>query len=588
MRTNSKKRKNIIIGILMVLVVITIGYSVLSSRLTINGTSSITSDFKVVVTNIEFSTETSRYASNVDFSGIGSTNVTFTANLEKPDAFADYQVTVENIGKIDAYVKDIVINNPDDQNFKVYYSSDIGTGDKIPAGESLTFTIGIWWDKAATTIPDENITFSSNIEFSQDSTYIGLPATTLGGAIEKQLSLNDSYSYLNGNYLMNEQVGNYVWFDGFLWRIIGINADKSVRMITVETISAIPFSDNNLFNDYDNSYVNDWLNNYFYPKLKNKDYIVSTNWCSEATTDNKSSRTSCNSNLSTVSKPVGLISLDEYNLSRTSFSFGPQMAYTLTPYNETKNWKIDPTGFSAIFAGIRPVINVLNSINISSGKGTLTDPYIIGNLTDTTGTLKDNSSVGEYVTYAGRNYRVVETSSSGTKLILDGYYDSNDDGVVDASDKMAYGTNCTLCTTINEDSFINWLSNNNEIEKAKLVSTTWYRGDYWTDDNYKTNVESTANPYVGSVGLIKVGEMLSGQSETILSKNHTVVNDNNNAQYYWTATPYSASFAWNVYSDGTAGKNFVSSANGVRPVINIGPNVQIASGNGTFNSPYQI
>ena len=95
-----------------------------------------------------------------------------------------------------------------------------------------------------------------------------------------------------------------------------------------------------------------------------------------------------------------------------------------------------------------------------------------------TGTLKDNSQIGEYVTYAGRNYRVVETSESGTKLILDGYYDSNNDGTIKESDYMAYGTNCTLCTTINEDTFINWLTNNEETEKAKLASTTWYRGDY--------------------------------------------------------------------------------------------------------------
>ena len=31
--------------------------------------------------------------------------------------------------------------------------------------------------------------------------------------------------------------------------------------------------------------------------------------------------------------------------------------------------------------------------------------------------------------------------------------------------------------------------------------------------------------------------MLSGQSETILSKNHTTSNDYNNAQSYWTSTP---------------------------------------------------
>ena len=157
---------------------------------------------------------------------------------------------------------------------------------------------------------------------------------------------------------------------------------------------------------------------------------------------------------------------------------------------------------------------------------------------------------------------------------------------------MAYGTNCTLCTTINEDTFLNWLSNSNETEKVKLASTTWYRGDYWgsssTTYNYKTNLESTSNSYVGSVGLIRVGEMLSGQSETILSKNHTVTNSYDNAEWYWTATPYSASYAWSVFYDGDASYDSVSFVAGLRPVINISSEITITGGNGTPNSPYQI
>ena len=101
-------------------------------------------------------------------------------------------------------------------------------------------------------------------------------------------------------------------------------------------------------------------------------------------------------------------------------------------------------------------------------------------------------------------------------------------------------------------------------------------------------LESTSNPYEGSVGLIRVGEMLSGQSETILSKNHTVVNSYNNAQSYWTATPYSASIAWRVNDDGSAYSYSVSNAYGVRPVINISSEITITGGNGTPNSPYQI
>ena len=155
--------------------------------------------------------------------------------------------------------------------------------------------------------------------------------------------------------------------------------------------------------------------------------------------------------------------------------------------------------------GVRPVVGIFSDTTITGGNGTLTDPYMIGEVSDVTGSLKDNGHVGEYVTYAGRNYRVVETSNQGTKLILDGYYDSNDDGTIEESDKMAYGTTdgtCTLSTTINEESFINWISNNNEPDKNKLVSTTWYRGDNFDfGDNYKDNLESTSNPYEGKVGL---------------------------------------------------------------------------------------
>ena len=154
---------------------------------------------------------------------------------------------------------------------------------------------------------------------------------------------------------------------------------------------------------------------------------------------------------------------------------------------------------------------------------------------------------------------------------------------------MTYGTNCTLCTVINDDSFVNWISNNNEIDKNKLTSTTWYRGDYFGySDNYKENLENTSNPYEGRVGLIRVGEILSGQSETILSKNHTTNNSYNNAQYYWTSTPYSTSSAWSVYIHGSTYDRVVGNMYPIRPVIMIGPNVQILGGNGTFNSPFQI
>ena len=391
---------------------------------------------------------------------------------------------------------------------------------------------------------------------------------------------------------------NYIWFDGFLWRIMGRNADGSIRMITEENVTTIPWGAAYTAQDYDNSYINDWLNNYFYPKLKDKDLLINSTWCSEVSEDRLSTRTTCTNNLSKIQRPIGLLSVDEFNLAsgESSYLNSSQNYWTATPYNTETVYSVDHLGVDNLLAdgtpaskGVRPVVGISSDVTIAGGNGTLTDPYIIGDVSDVTGSLKDNSHVGEYVTYAGRNYRVVETSSSGTKLILDGYYDSNNDGTIEDSDKMMYGENCTLCTTINEEPFINWISNNNETEKNKLISITWYRGDYFPNgSNYKNNLESTSNPYVGRVGLIRVGEMLSSQSETILSKNHTISSSKNNTQSYWTSTPNSTVKAWRMVSDGEAFYNDATNANAVRPVIMISPDVQILGGNGSFNSPYQI
>ena len=177
-------------------------------------------------------------------------------------------------------------------------------------------------------------------------------------------------------------------------------------------------------------------------------------------------RSNCTNNLSKIIKPVGLLSIDEYNFSRNNGSYliSSQNFWYLTPNDSFKVWRLIFDGINRSYSvidplGVRPVVNIQSDVTIVGGNGNLTDPYIVKENNNVTENLNNHSHIGEYVTYAGRNYRVVEPSLSGTKLILDGYYDQNNDGIIEESDKMSYGTNCTLCTTINEESFINWISN---------------------------------------------------------------------------------------------------------------------------------
>ena len=598
MRTRQKQR--IIIGTLCAVIIgLAVGYAVLSQQLTINGTGGIASDFNILFTDIQEGTMNG--ATTVNKQITDSTTATFTIDLSKPGSKGEYLITVENRGTIDAMVESISgideanSTEPTDITFSI---SDIAVNDKLLAKESKVFKVKVDWSSASTSIPDANKDLTLDIDFVQDTGSSTPSGTTLASVTQNLLdsSTDGTYNYMDGTYLKGNQDSNYVWFDGFLWRIMGKNSDGSIRMITEENVTAIPWGSENTALDYDNSYVNDWLNNYFYPKLKDKDLLVNQTWCSETITDETSTRTTCVNNLSSVQKPVGLLSLDEYNLANgvSSYLANAQLYWSLTPRDNFCGWYIFSEGVSGYSTikdtyGIRPVINIQSDITMTSGNGTLTGPYIIGEVSDVTGSLKDNSHVGEYVTYAGRNYRVVETSNQGTKLILDGYYDSNNDGTIEESDKMTYGTNCTLCTVINEESFVNWVSNSNETEKNKLVSTTWYRGDNFNyGDNYKDNLESTSNPYVGRIGLIRLGEVLYSQSETILSKNHTANNSSDNTKIYWTAPPANNTDAWGVTSYSSAGSSKITNLFSVRPVIMISPDVQITSGNGTFNSPYQI
>ena len=589
MRTRQKQR--IIIGTLCAVIIgLAVGYAVLSQQLNIQGTGGIASDFNILFTDIGEGTMNG--ATTINKQITASTTATFTIDLEKPSSNGEYLITVENRGTLDAYVESI--NGIDEANSTeptdiTFSIEDIKVNDKLKAKESKVFKVKAVWNSNSTSIPNTNKDLTLSINFAQDTGSTTPSEDTIISTVDNLLdsSTDGTYNYMDGTYLKGEQTTNYVWFDGFLWRIMGKNADGSIRMITEENVTAIPWGSEDTAQDYDNSYVNDWLNNYFYPKLEHKDLLVNQTWCSETTTSSSSSRTTCTNNLSSVQKPVGLLSLDEYNLASgdSSYLLNLQNFWTTTPESASYAWYVHFLGsvYDYIVTdtrGVRPVANIKFDVTITSGNGTLTDPYLIGEVSDVTGSLKDNSHVGEYVTYAGRNYRVVETSNQGTKLILDGYYDSNNDGTIEEADKMAYGENCTLCTTINEDSFINWISNNNEIDKNKLVSTTWYRGDYWTGGDYKTNLESTSNPYVGRVGLIRVGEILASQSETILSNSHTASNNSGNAQNYWTVTPFSSSNGWYVHSQGPAGGNTATITYAVRPVIMIGPDVQITSGNG--------
>ena len=420
-----------------------------------------------------------------------------------------------------------------------------------------------------------------------------------------------TYQYMGGCYIKGNPNNNYIWYSGFLWRIMGINADGTVRLITEDNVTAIPWSTLGTAQNWDGSYAKDWLNDYFYSRLKGNNIIKEETWCSETASDSSSARTTCTTNLSTETAKVGLLTIDEYNLAGGGSSYLNigQYQWTMTPYSGSYAWYLYSNGNAGNFTsvsstfGLRAVINVNSDVIITGGNGTLeatwssqAGPYILNEdkNVEVTGKLNEKATSGEYVMFAGKKYRVVDKDSNGsTKLILDGYYEETSGTIY----FMPYGSNNTFSIDtgigqkLNGD-ILNWLTNNNDTEKGKLVSNyTWYQNNFDWGYDYKISLEEK-NPtrsIQATVGLIRIGEMLSSQSSSILTNGYQDTSNYNNATSYWTMTPYtSSSNAWYVLSTGDAGSVDVPSSYGLRAVIVVNSDVTITGGNGTWSNPYQI
>ena len=83
---------------------------------------------------------------------------------------------------------------------------------------------------------------------------------------------------MGGCYVKGTTTKNYVWYNGFMWRIMGINNDGTVRLITDESVVTLSHGEYNAgtYESYatNEGYINSWLNNYFYGILNSTKSII--------------------------------------------------------------------------------------------------------------------------------------------------------------------------------------------------------------------------------------------------------------------------------------------------------------------------
>ena len=275
-----RKKRNIIIGALCsLLVFMGIGYAILSQTLNISGTANMQGNWSVKITNMKLleANKTGR-AENVS-NTFTDTTASFEANLWMPGDSIEYEVTVENQGNIDAVLKDIIQTKTNkDKNLK-FSNSLIGT-EVLTSGSKMSFTMKVEIPEEAETLPEvkESKYEIQLIYIQYNGGEYTPPTQSIGTLAEKILADNTALAdtnidfsqissdtngkglyYTNKNtednkttyYFRGDVTNNYVKFADIIWRIVRINEDGSVKLVTQEHQRSSEYN----INHDDNAYV---------------------------------------------------------------------------------------------------------------------------------------------------------------------------------------------------------------------------------------------------------------------------------------------------------------------------------------------
>ena len=200
--------------------------------------------------------------------------------------------------------------------------------------------------------------------------------------------------------------------------------------------------------------------------------------------------------------------------------------------------------------------------------------YDDGTDTFITGEAPDN-----YIWYSGKLWRAVSINneSKTTKLVtqwnISAINYNNDSSTFEGSHMEEW---------LNDPTVDGFLGNLRDYENFIVTDAVW---DATLD---ATSLESITRPngtttVTDAVGLLNMYEYQTSCRDTTFSNCYL-----NNGLFWWTLTPYSTSSVNCISYGGNVNNEVSSNANGIRPSINLKPNIKIVDGNGTIDNPYRL
>lgn len=390
------------------------------------------------------------------------------------------------------------------------------------------------------------------------------------------LTLSNSSSVTKvqeGNIVYITNGNNYIRYSGHIWRVVSYNnITEEVKAVTADQVVTLRYNSVSTNNSYTNSEIETWLNNDFSTSLKDSDkFVKSTRWKPADNVYRKSK--------------VGLITEDEVNHIKNWFNL---KTWLLDNGSSGKNSYYSGSAVDTIapntFMPVVPSVTFNSDLEVQKGNGSLSNPYVIDGTDNAVGKaneLLNTRFSGEYVTFNGNTYRIISTSTNGTKLIGTTVHATDVNFSTDSGEGSLFylyeSANIGVKYNVNKEGLN---------AAAKDMLTT---GDFCMDTITNTTAQNLSKRCLTpglnkafSVGLPKIGELFTVKSPS---------------GSYWTLNPntvdntggtYEYSTINTVNESGEVGTTPITGKNNVLLVVYINPAVKITGGSGTSSSPYTI
>ena len=257
-RFNRTQRNYIIAGLCMILVIMGVGYAAFSSQLKISGTSNITSNWNVKITNIE-SKVVSGVPTDAQSPSHTDTTATFKTRLTSPGDTMQYDVTVSNEGNINAKLDKITV--PESTNPAIGFEvTGIREGSLLKAGNTALLTVIVKYNDVTKQPDDLTADLEVTLDYSQAPEGYVPPVTgpSIGGQPVEIVESGDGLyedSYESGRLIYRGQnPDNYITFNGETWRIVAKETDGTYKIIRNDILANRAYDEANHRSTEKNSY----------------------------------------------------------------------------------------------------------------------------------------------------------------------------------------------------------------------------------------------------------------------------------------------------------------------------------------------